>query len=177
MMPNSGYQGYDQQAQAPQSQQAPPPPPPGAPGQAQGRSKRVYASQQYEFAQGANSALSQPGGGYPQQPIDQGYSAGPGYQPAGQPAPAQWDAQPQYGQPQQQPQYGQPQYGAQPAYGQPQIPAMPAQGQGYPDMSGVTQGMAGMSMGGSQPAAPAPGMQVGSLVGTWVHQTDCNRSL
>ncbi|KAF3281097.1 COPII subunit [Orbilia oligospora] len=157
---------YGYQPQGDPSQQPPPedtgaPPPPQGPGAAAagGKKTRSYATQQYDFAQGANSTLGGAAhGGYPP---DQGYGLGAGYQ-AGAPAPApSYDPGPTYGQTQPQPQFQpllqqqqqqqQPQQYGQPAmYGQPTTPGYAA-----PDMGGLTGQMGGMSLGG-QPAYGQP---------------------
>ena len=152
--PGYGYQETQGDPNQPPAQQAPPPPAGGGPpSQAQGRNKRVYASQQYEFAQGANAALGAPGGGYPQDTAPPPFAAAPGYQP-NQPAVApQWNAEPQYGAP---PAYRQPASVGAPVYGQ--VPT-PAPGYGDP-VGGITQGMGNMNMQAGMGATPAPGHQV-----------------
>ncbi|KAK6347560.1 COPII subunit [Orbilia javanica] len=155
-----GYQPQGDPSQQPPQEGAGAPPPPQGPGAlagAGGKKTRAYATQQYDFSQGANSTLGGSAhGGYPP---DQGYGGQPGYQP-GAPAPApSYDPGPGYGQAQPQPQFQpllqqqqqQPQPYGQPAgYGQPTTPGYAA-----PDMGGITGQMGGMSLGG-QPAYGQP---------------------
>ncbi|KAK6518989.1 COPII subunit [Arthrobotrys megalospora] len=157
-----GYQPQGDPSQQPPQEDAGAPPPPqgsGAPAAAGGKKTRAYATQQYDFAQGANSTLgSGAHGGYPP---DQGYGGAAGYQAAA-PAPS-YDPGPQYGQTQPQPQFQPllqqqqqpPQYGQPAGYGQPTTP-----GYAPPDMGGITGQMGGMSLGGQlaygQPAQGGP---------------------
>lgn len=153
---DGGYEQTQQQAAAAAAA-------PGA------KKKRAYAGQAYEFGTGANAALGgqQAGGGQPPQAVG-GYGY-PG-------APQAQQQQPSYGMPQQaqyadpamqnqaahlqnqaaQPAYGQPQYGAaQGGYEPPSqgYPSQPQQAQQQPPLQQFSQ----MSIGGQQPAQPAPG--------------------
>ncbi|KAF3931820.1 hypothetical protein ABW19_dt0201318 [Dactylella cylindrospora] len=157
-----GYQGDPSQA-----------PPPGEdasqPAQAapaHGRKQRAYATQQYEFAQGANSSLGQPGhGGFPPETT---YGGAPGYQGGQAPAPSY---EPSYGQTQPAPQF---QQLVQPTpYGQPSTYGQPVQG-GYqaPDMGGITQGLGGMSLGGQAPAQAGYGQPAGGPPSSYLQTID-----
>ncbi|KAK6335361.1 COPII subunit [Orbilia brochopaga] len=140
-----------QQPAAPPPEAAGSPPPTAAhPAGHGGRKTRAYASQQYDFAQGANSTLGQPGlGGYPP---DQSYGGAPGYQVGG--AVPAYNSTPGYGQApaEAQPLLQQPQYAQPMGYGQqPPTPGYPA-----PDVAGMANQMGGMSIGGGQPGYGQP---------------------
>ena len=111
-----------------------------------GRRKRQYAGQAYDFGAGPNAAM----GGQP--PHGGSFSEAPGFQPQ----------QPGYQQPTYGSDYGTPAPMTQPSYGKPapavggyQSPEM-----GYPatsgsgGVSGITQGMSNMGMGGPAPMPP-----------------------
>lgn len=131
----------------------------------QGKKKRAYAGQAYDFGTGGNVAAQgqppagqpagQPYGAYPQQQGQQvGYQQ-PAYgQPAygGQTIPAVVGGQPSYGQPAYGAPVGQPAYGA--PVGQPAAvePSYPAQG----GVAGLNQQFGQMNMGGGGQPAPQP---------------------
>lgn len=155
--PSDGYgQPLDQQAQQPPYDGQPAPHETTAAGK---KKKRGYAAQAFEVGTGANALASgqipvgQPYGAPPMQPGAAPYGAYPQAEPqpvAGVPS-APGYQYPQAG-------YGAPQPGAaaQPAYGYqaPDQGYQPPAGPGpAPGIAGITQGMAGMQVGG-QPQPP-----------------------
>lgn len=173
--PQDGYPGQAYPPQDPYAQQSPaqpgfeqsatsPPPHGGNPGVDGGKKKkRGYATQAYDFGQGANSALGGQTHGSAQFQPAQAPAAYGGYQ--AQPDPAAAYGIPQGGM------VGAPQGGfAQPQYGsgvggyQPPDAGYPGPGAPVsPGVAGITQGMGQMGMGGPQqpiaaqarPGAPA----------------------
>lgn len=167
--PQEGYPAQAYPPADPYAQQSPeqpgfdttfPPPPSGHHEHEVGKKKkRGYAAQAYDFGAGANAAL----GGQPQ--------GGGQFQPAQALAYGGYPQQQQQQQPELQPAYGAPQYGAQPGVPAPGAP-VPGYGggvggyqvpdAGYPvpgapapaGISGITQGMGQMGIGGST-APPA----------------------
>lgn len=151
-----GHQQYQQEHHDPNQQEVPEddsraqggPPAPAA----GGRRKRNYAGQAYDFGGGANSALGgqqQGGGAYPgppgMQPQPQPGYPGPVY--GSNPSSPGMGGAPGYGQPP-------------PAVGgyQPPDPAYPTHGapSAQPGMTGVTQGMSNLAVGGQGKHVPQP---------------------
>lgn len=135
--PAQQHYGEPQQSGLPPQQPGSAPPPPGAQG---GRGKRRgYAEQQYDYGQGANSALTPSAGGAFQQAgaTPQGYP-GPGYPQQQEPAP----------------QFVQPMGLAQPGYPSP----VNVGGYDPSGIPGVTQSFAQMGMGGAAQPQGAPQM-------------------
>ena len=143
------HEQYQQEQYDPNQQEAPSAPTAG------GRRKRNYAGQAYDFGGGANSALGgqqQGGGAYPGPPGMQsqpqpGYPAHPGPAYGSNPASPGMGGPPGYGQPP-------------PGVGgyQPPDPAYPTHGvpPAQPGMTGITQGMGNLAMGGQGQNVPLP---------------------
>ncbi|KAJ9134811.1 Protein transport protein SEC24 [Pleurostoma richardsiae] len=162
--PNEGYGQYPSQDQygqpspypdpATQPFDDPPvsPPPPGGAHHDHGRKKkRAYAAGAFEVGSGANAAVGGqlPAGGQfgAPQPLSAGYG---GYPPAQEPQAAAYGAPQPYGSPQ--PVAGAGGYQAPESY----YPAAGAAPAVTPGVAGITQGMAGVQLGASQPGQVPP---------------------